>query len=365
VKEDGGTPGFPQGIKAALAISLKEKINTSNIHYREKELTDAAFSRLTKIKGLHFLADNIKDRLGIFSFYVDNVHHNLVTKILNDRFGIQVRGGCSCAGTYGHFLLNVDFSLSKKITDMIDSGDFSMKPGWIRLSLHPTMTNSELEYILDGIEQTTIQAEEWKKYRRILGQRNAVLKGSANQGELSTWTTALLEAGSAIDRQRRAYVDKLAIALASYGRGLLERPLTLHYLQGWRAELSLPEALKATEKRDRAFGNTEVGPHRADLAISIDGRRVHDEASRGQQKLAAAALILAQITVHAESRLGRSVLLIDDPAAELDSLSLERLLTALHDVPAQLVLTALTSAQLPPLPDFPVFHVERGEVHAL
>jgi DNA replication and repair protein RecF len=139
----------------------------------------------------------------------------------------------------------------------------------------------------------------------------------------------------------------------------------LHYLQGWRAELSLPEALKATEKRDRAFGNTEVGPHRADLAISIDGRRVHDEASRGQQKLAAAALILAQITVHAESRLGRSVLLIDDPAAELDSLSLERLLTALHDVPAQLVLTALTSAQLPPLPDFPVFHVERGEVHAL
>jgi selenocysteine lyase/cysteine desulfurase len=163
VKEDGGTPGFLQGIKAALAITLKEKMNTTKIHQREKELTEAAFRRLTKIKGLHILADNIKYRLGIFSFYVDNVHHNLVTKILNDRFGIQVRGGCSCAGTYGHFLLNVDFSLSKKITDMIDSGDFSMKPGWIRLSLHPTMTNSELEYILDGIEQTAMHAEDWKK----------------------------------------------------------------------------------------------------------------------------------------------------------------------------------------------------------
>ena len=163
VKEDGGTPGFLQGIKAALAITLKEKMNTAKIHQREKELTEAAFSRLTQIKGLHILADNIMDRLGIFSFYVDNVHHNLVTKILNDRFGIQVRGGCSCAGTYGHFLLNVDFSLSKKITDMIDSGDFSMKPGWIRLSLHPTMTNSELEYILDGIEQTAMHAEIWKK----------------------------------------------------------------------------------------------------------------------------------------------------------------------------------------------------------
>ena len=163
VKEDGGTPGFLQGIKAALAITLKEKMNTVKIHQREKELTEAAFSKLTKIKGLHILADNIKYRLGIFSFYIDNVHHNLVTKILNDRFGIQVRGGCSCAGTYGHFLLNVDFSLSKKITDMIDSGDFSMKPGWIRLSLHPTMTNSELEYILDGIEQTAMHAEDWKK----------------------------------------------------------------------------------------------------------------------------------------------------------------------------------------------------------
>jgi selenocysteine lyase/cysteine desulfurase len=163
VKEDGGTPGFLQGIKASLAIILKEKMDTVKIHSREQELLDIAFSNLSKIKGLHILADNIRERLGVFSFYIDSLHHNLVTRILNDRFGIQVRGGCSCAGTYGHFLLNVDFSMSKEITDRIDAGDLSMKPGWIRLSLHPTMTNDELFYITDAIKQTVDNIKEWEK----------------------------------------------------------------------------------------------------------------------------------------------------------------------------------------------------------
>ncbi|HLP71845.1 MAG TPA: aminotransferase class V-fold PLP-dependent enzyme [Bacteroidales bacterium] len=163
VKEDGGTPGFLQAIKAALAVNLKESMNTVKIHRREEELTAIAFRKLRCIKGLHNLADNIKDRLGIFSFYIDGIHHNLVTRILNDRFGIQVRGGCSCAGTYGHFLLNVDINLSKEITDRIDSGDLSMKPGWIRLSLHPTMTNDELNFIIDAISQVALNAKEWEK----------------------------------------------------------------------------------------------------------------------------------------------------------------------------------------------------------
>lgn len=162
VKEDGGTPGFLQGIKAALAISLKENMGTEKICKRENELINLAFSRLLKIKGLHILADNVTKRLGVFSFYLDNVHHNLVTKLLNDRFGIQVRGGCSCAGTYGHFLLNVDFVLSKEITDRIDAGDLSMKPGWIRLSLHPTMTDEELLYITDSIGKISENAAEWE-----------------------------------------------------------------------------------------------------------------------------------------------------------------------------------------------------------
>jgi selenocysteine lyase/cysteine desulfurase len=163
MKEDGGTPGFLQGIKAALAVSLKETMGTSNIQQRENELIDITFKELSSIEGLHILAPNVRERLGVFSFYIDKIHHNLFTRLLNDRFGIQMRGGCSCAGTYGHFLLNVDFNLSREITDKIDAGDLSMKPGWIRLSLHPTMTDDELFAITDAIRLTVENAEEWKK----------------------------------------------------------------------------------------------------------------------------------------------------------------------------------------------------------
>jgi selenocysteine lyase/cysteine desulfurase len=163
VKEDGGTPGFLQGIKAALAVSLKEEMDPGKIAGRERELIETAFRELTKIKDLHILADDIRERLGVISFYVSNIHHNLLTRLLNDRFGIQMRGGCSCAGTYGHFLLNVDFRLSREITDKIEEGDLSMKPGWIRLSLHPTMTEAELLSITDAIRQIVANISEWQK----------------------------------------------------------------------------------------------------------------------------------------------------------------------------------------------------------
>jgi selenocysteine lyase/cysteine desulfurase len=163
VKEDGGTPGFLQGIRTALCIRLKEQMGTGKMHLREMELIDIAFRELSGVPNLHLLADQIRERLGVFSFYIDNIHHNLITRLLNDRFGIQVRGGCSCAGTYGHYLLKVDFKHSKLITDKIDSGDLSMKPGWVRLSLHPTMTNGELLFITDAIRQLSENIDDWKK----------------------------------------------------------------------------------------------------------------------------------------------------------------------------------------------------------
>ena len=144
------------------------------------------------IEGLHILAPNIRERLGVFSFYVDNIHHNLFTSLLNDRFGIQVRGGCSCAGTYGHFLLNVDFNMSKEITDKIDAGDLSMKPGWVRLSLHPTMTNDELLFILDAIRQTVENAETWKKdylYDRHTNEFHHYKFPEKNSADFNKWFT--------------------------------------------------------------------------------------------------------------------------------------------------------------------------------
>lgn len=190
VKEDGGTPGFLQGIKAALAVTLKERMGTDKIHQREEELISLAFRELSGIKGLHILAENITERLGVFSFYVDNVHHNLVTRLLNDRFGIQVRGGCSCAGTYGHFLLNVDFKLSNEITRRIEAGDLSMKPGWVRLSLHPTMTDKELLFIADAIRQVVENATEWAKdysYDRHTNEFNNSKKPDAGKIFVNEW----------------------------------------------------------------------------------------------------------------------------------------------------------------------------------
>src|SRR5664280_117235 len=149
--------------KTALAVTLKEKMGIKQMHDRESELIELTFRELSGIKNLHILAPDITDRLGVFSFFVDNIHHNLFTILLNDYFGIQVRGGCSCAGTYGHFFLNVDIKMSKEITDRIDAGDLSMKPGWIRLSLHPTMTDDELLFIVHAIKETAEKADQWKK----------------------------------------------------------------------------------------------------------------------------------------------------------------------------------------------------------
>jgi hypothetical protein len=81
--------------------------------------------------------------------------------LLSDRFGIQVRGGCVCAGTYGHYLLNVSQERSRKITEKINNGDLSEKPGWVRLSLHPTMTGDELSYIINAIRQIELHRREW------------------------------------------------------------------------------------------------------------------------------------------------------------------------------------------------------------
>jgi selenocysteine lyase/cysteine desulfurase len=91
------------------------------------------------------------------------MHFNMVVKLLSDLYGIQTRGGCACAGTYGHFLLDVSHEKSKEITDLITHGDLSQKPGWIRLSLHPTMTDDELLFIIDAIKQVSVHHLEWKK----------------------------------------------------------------------------------------------------------------------------------------------------------------------------------------------------------
>jgi len=164
-REDGGTPPVLQGIKAAMCIRLKEMMGVDNMLQREKEQLQLVFDRFAAIPNATILQDNAKERLGVISFMITGAHYNLVVKLLNDRFGIQVRGGCSCAGPYGHFLLQVKEAQSLQILNAVRSGNLSQKPGWVRLSLHPVMTNAALHYIMDAIEETArcfrLWAEEY------------------------------------------------------------------------------------------------------------------------------------------------------------------------------------------------------------
>lgn len=160
-REDGGTPAFLGALRAALAMELKDLMGTERMHGREQELLERAFEGLSTVPGLHVLASDRRERLGALSFYIQGLHYNLAVRLLSDRFGIQVRGGCSCAGTYGHYLLHVDKEKSHRITCSIDAGDLSEKPGWVRLSLHPTMTDQELEYILSAVDQVARNGAAW------------------------------------------------------------------------------------------------------------------------------------------------------------------------------------------------------------
>ena len=189
IREDGGTPPFLQAIRAAMAIRLKEQMMPAKMQQREEELMEQGLEQLRSIPGLNILGDNGEPRLGVFSFYVEGIHHNLMVRLLNDHFGIQVRGGCSCAGTYGHYLLNVDRELSREITSRIDAGDLSAKPGWVRLSLHPTMTNEELRYITAGIRQVAENVETWKQDYEYHPQLNEFFHRSFQrpEGEIESW----------------------------------------------------------------------------------------------------------------------------------------------------------------------------------
>ncbi len=163
LREDGGTPGFLQAIRTALAIQLKEEMGVENIRNREHEINKYVFDKLKKVKNLKILADQHEERLGIFSFYINDLHFNLGVKLLNDRFGIQTRGGCSCAGTYGHFLLHVDQQTSHELVEKLSEGSLLDKPGWIRMSIHPTTTDKEVKFICDSITALADNFKEWEK----------------------------------------------------------------------------------------------------------------------------------------------------------------------------------------------------------
>nr|WP_315146149.1 aminotransferase class V-fold PLP-dependent enzyme [uncultured Flavobacterium sp.] len=182
-REDGGTPGFLQVIKTALAIQLKDEMGIDNILKREHEIVEYVFDSLQNVSNIKILAGQHQERLGVISFFIDDLHFNLGVKLLNDRFGIQTRGGCSCAGTYGHFLLHVDQETSHKLVNEISLGDLIRKPGWIRMSIHPTTTSAEIEYVCNAIKSLAENHKEWALEYRYDSETNEFIHQQATSFE--------------------------------------------------------------------------------------------------------------------------------------------------------------------------------------
>lgn len=205
----------------------------------------------------------------------------------------------------------------------------------------------------------------WQRYHRALRQRNAGLKRNMDARGLRAWSEELAQAGEVLSRQRAAYLERLRAPTADLGEQLLGLETVVAYQRGWPDGMSLQESLDRDVERDRRHGATQHGPHRADVLVKVAGHPAKDRVSRGQQKLLAAGLTLAQLRVQEEGRPGRSALLLDDPAAELDPANLGRLLECVRDLPVQLLVTSLR----PEVAGLPgggrVFHVERGAVRAV
>lgn len=189
-REDGGTPPFISAIKVAMCIRLKEEMGVNKIRDREKEMAALVFNRLEKIKNCVLLEPGYKQRLAIFSFVVKDTNHHLFVKLLNDRFGIQSRGGCSCAGTYGHYLLHVGKEKSYEILHALRKGNLSVKPGWIRISLHPIMSNATINALMDAVELTAASYPAWSKdYSYDPASNEYYYKGMSSnwQTPVDTW----------------------------------------------------------------------------------------------------------------------------------------------------------------------------------
>ena len=155
-REEGGTPAIIESIRAGLVFQLKEAVGAETIKQREEDMTSKAIASWSANPKIKILGNPEAPRLSIVSFLVRHgelfLHHNFVVALLNDLFGIQARGGCACAGPYGHRLLGIDLERSGRFRAAINSGCEGVKPGWVRVNFNYFITDAEFEFILEAIE---------------------------------------------------------------------------------------------------------------------------------------------------------------------------------------------------------------------
>ncbi len=165
-REEGGTPAIVESIRAGMVFQLKDAVGAHTIEKLEHDMVTRAIKRWSKNPAIHILGDLSAPRTSILSFQIlwqgKPLHFGLVDVLINDLFGIQVRGGCSCAGPYGHELLGIDKVHSNTIADAVDAGHNILKPGWVRLNLNYFIGEETFEYLLRAVE--LLAEHGWKMF---------------------------------------------------------------------------------------------------------------------------------------------------------------------------------------------------------
>ncbi len=163
-REEGGTPAIVESIRAGLVFQLKDSVGEDVIREKEHEFIQRAIARWRTNDNIHILGNLDAWRLSIVSFVVRHgdryLHHNFVVALLNDLLGIQARGGCSCAGPYGHRLLGIDLTTSKEFEREIVRGCEGVKPGWVRVNFNYFISETAFEFILDAVD--LVATHGWK-----------------------------------------------------------------------------------------------------------------------------------------------------------------------------------------------------------
>jgi hypothetical protein len=165
-REEGGTPAILESIRCGLVFQLKQAVGVPAIREREESFIHRAIERWEKHPNIEILGNRQAERLSIVSFVVkhgtsgQHLHHNFVVAVLSDLFGIQSRGGCSCAGPYGHRLLGIDYETSLKYERETRKGCDGIKPGWVRVNFNYFIEEEVFDFILSAVE--IVASDGWK-----------------------------------------------------------------------------------------------------------------------------------------------------------------------------------------------------------
>jgi selenocysteine lyase/cysteine desulfurase len=227
-REEGGTPGIIEAIRAGLVFKLQQQVGTDTIESREEALVESALKRWSANPNIRILGNIDLPRLSIVSLQVcheeEQLHYAYVVALLNDLFGIQARGGCSCAGPYGHSLLGIDAEASHRLDEEVTRGNAVLRPGWVRMNFNYFLDDESVEYLLKAME--LIAEHGWK-----LLTHYCYLKDSG------TWVY-------------RGAPLALPVSLDDFDPGSVELPVQP------RCEVSLQECIASVET---LFANLEEG----------------------------------------------------------------------------------------------------------